>query len=67
MVRGSPDYEMSRFMVQYALSWAMRSQDLATALTKVKSCYHDMMKDNPDNFFLAPYYTVTISRMDLWS
>ena len=61
-VRGSPDYEMARFMVQYALAWAMRSQNLDKALTKVKSCYHDMKKDNPDNFFLAPYYTVTIGR-----
>ena len=31
----SPDYQMARFMVQYALSWAMRSQDLGKALTKV--------------------------------
>ena len=62
MVRGSPDYEMSRFMVQYALAWAMRSQDLGTALLKVKTCYHDMKKYNLDNFFLAPYYTVTIGR-----
>ena len=61
-VRGSPDYQMSRFMVQYALAWAMRSQDLDKALTMVKSCYHDMKKHNPDNFFLAPYYTVTIGR-----
>ena len=62
MVRGSPDYQMARFMVQYALSWAMRSQDLGKALLKVKSCYHDMKKANLDNFFLAPYYTVTIGR-----
>ena len=58
----SPDYQMPRFMVQYALAWAMRSQDLGTALTKVKACYHDMKKHNLDNFFLAPYYTVTIGR-----
>ena len=58
----SPDYQMARFMVQYALSWAMRSQDLGKALTKVKACYHDMKKANPDNFFLAPYYAVTIGR-----
>ena len=57
-VRGSPDYEMSRFMVQYALAWAMRSQDLDKALTEVMSCYHDINKDNlRNNFFLAPYYT----------
>ena len=62
MVRGSPDYQMSCFMVQYALAWAMRYQDLDKALIKVKSCYHDMKKANPDNFFLAPYYTVTIGR-----
>ena len=62
MVQGSPDYKMSRFMAQYALAWAMRSQDLGTALTKVKACYHDMKEANPDNFFLAPYYTVTIGR-----
>ena len=61
-VRGSPDYQMARFMVQYALSWAMRSQDLGKALLKVKSCYHDMKKANLYNFFLAPYYTVTIGR-----
>ena len=61
-VRGTPDYQMSRFMVQYALSWAMRSQDLDKALTKVRTCYNDMKKDNLDNFFLAPYYTVTIGR-----
>ena len=62
MVRGSPDYEMARFMVQYALAWAMQSQDLGTALLKVKTCYNDMKKANLDNFFLAPYYTVTIGR-----
>ena len=62
IVHGSPDYQMSRFMVQYALSWAMRSQDLGKALTEVMSCYQDMKKYNPDNFFLAPYYTVTIGR-----
>ena len=45
MVRGSPDYEMTRFMVQYALAWAMRSQDLGKALTKVKTCYYDINKD----------------------
>ena len=57
-VRGTPDYEMSRFMVQYALAWAMRSQDLDKALTEVMSCYHDINKDNlRNNFFLAPYYT----------
>ena len=61
-VRGSPDYQMARFMVQYALSWAMRSTNLGKALLKVKSCYHDMKKANLDNFFLAPYYTVTIGR-----
>ena len=61
-VRVSPDHKMSRFMVQYALAWAMRSQDLGKALTKVKACYHDMKEANPDNFFLAPYYTVTIGR-----
>ena len=62
MVRGSPDYQMARFMAQYALAWAMRSQDLGKALLKVKTCYKDMKKDNLDNFFLAPYYTVTIGR-----
>ena len=62
IVHGSPDYQMSRFMVQYALSWAMRSQDLGKALAEVMSCYQDMKKYNHDNFFLAPYYTVTIGR-----
>ena len=61
-VRGSPDYEMARFMVQYALAWAMRSQDLGKALLKVRTCYNDMKKYNLDNFFLAPYYAVTIGR-----
>ena len=61
-VRGSPDYQMARFMVQYALAWAMRSQDLGKALVKVMSCYHDMKNNSLDNFFLAPYYTVTIGR-----
>ena len=28
----------------------------------MKTCYNDMKKDNLDNFFLAPYYTVTIGR-----
>ena len=62
MVRGNPDYQMSRFMAEYALAWAMRSQDLGKALLKVQTCYDDMKKANPDNFFLAPYYTVTIGR-----
>ena len=44
-------------MTQYALAWAKQSQDLGTALLKAKTCYNDMKKDNPDNFFLAPYYT----------
>ena len=61
-VRDSPDHKMSRFMVQYALAWAMRSQDLDKALTEVMSCYQNMKRYNPDNFFLAPYYTVTIGR-----
>ena len=34
MVRGSPDYQIACFMVQYALSWAMQCQDLGKALTK---------------------------------
>ena len=62
VVGGTPDYQMAHFMVQYALAWAMRSQDFGTALLKVRTCYNDMKKDNPDNFFLAPYYTVTIGR-----
>ena len=61
-VCGSPDYKMARFMVQYALVWAMPSQDLNKALTKMRTCYNDMKKANLDNFFLAPYYTVTIGR-----
>ena len=62
-VHGSPDYEMSRFMAEYALAWAMRSQNLGTALLKVRTCYKEMKKYNLDNFFLAPYYyTVTIGR-----
>ena len=61
MVCGSPDYQIACFMVQYALAWAMRSQDLDKALLKVKTCYNDMKKDNLDNFFLAPYYTVIIA------
>ena len=62
MVIDSPDYQMAHCMVQYALSWAMQSQDLDKALREVKTCYRDMRKDNLDNFFLAPYYTVTIGR-----
>ena len=54
--RGSPDYQIASFMAQYALAWAKQSQDLGTALLKAKTCYNDMKKDNPDNFFLAPYY-----------
>ena len=38
-VRGSPNYQVARFMVQYALSWAMQSKNLGKALLKVKSCY----------------------------
>lgn len=62
MDHGSSDYEVSRFMVQYALAWAIMFQDLKKALAKVKACYNDMKKLNPDNFFLAPFYTVTIGR-----
>ena len=40
----------------------MRSQDLGKALLKVRTCYNDMKKHNLHNFFLAPYYTVTIGR-----
>ena len=58
----TPDYNMVRFMIQYTLAWAIQFQDLGKALTKVKACYKDMQKLNPDNFFLAPYYTVTIGR-----
>ena len=61
-VRGTPDYLMARFMCQYALAWAMWTQDLGTALIKVKACYKEMKKRNMDNFILAPYYTVTIGR-----
>ena len=46
MVRSSPDYEMSRFMVQYALAWAMWSQDLDKAL------YNDMKKANLPHILL---------------
>ena len=56
----TPDYLMVRFMCQYVLAWAMQSEHLGTALTKVKASYNDMKKLNPGNFFLAPYYTVTI-------
>ena len=58
----SPDYVVACFMCQYALAWAMQSQDLKGALKKVKACYVDMKELNPDNFILAPYYTVTIGR-----
>ena len=40
----------------------MPSQDLNKALSKMRTCYNDMKKANLDNFFLAPYYTVTIGR-----
>ena len=60
--RDTPDYNMVRFMAQYALAWAIQSQDLGKAFAKVKACYKKMQKLNPDNFFLAPYYTVTIGR-----
>lgn len=52
-------------MTQYTLAWAIQFQDLGKALTKVKACYKDMQKLNPDNFFLAPYYTVTIGRLSM--
>ena len=58
----TPDYLMARFMCEYALAWAMWGQDLGTALAIVKAGYNDMKKLNPENFFLAPYYTVTIGR-----
>ena len=58
----SPDYKVACFMVQYALAWAMQSKDLGKALTKVEDCYKEMQELNPDNFFLAPSYTVTIGR-----
>ena len=61
----TPDYQMARFMVQYALAWAMWTQNLGMlckALKKVNACYNDMKKRNLANFILAPYYTVTIGR-----
>ena len=58
----TPDYLMARFMCEYALAWAMWYKDLDTALAIVKAGYNDMKKLNPENFFLAPYYTVTIGR-----
>ena len=51
---------MVHFVCQYALAWAMQSEHFGTALAKVKACYNDMKKLNLGNFFLAPYYTVTI-------
>ena len=58
----TPNYLMARFMCEYALAWAMYGQDLGTALATVKAGYNYMKKLNPENFFLAPYYTVTIGR-----
>ena len=62
MVRYTPDHRMVRYMCEYALAWAMWYQDLDTALETVKAGYNDMKLINPENFFLAPYYTVTIGR-----
>lgn len=62
MDHDSPDYKIARFMAQYALAWAVQSQDLPKAFQKVVACYSDMHNDNPENFFLAPFYTVTIGR-----
>ena len=58
----TPGYLMVRFMCEYALAWAMWYQDLGTALAMVKAGYTDMKTLHPENFFLAPYYTVTIGR-----
>ena len=58
----SPDYQMVHLMCQYAVAWAMWGQDLGTALAIVKAGYNYMKMRNPANFFLAPYYTVTIGR-----
>ena len=60
MDHSTPDFLMVRFMCQYALAWAMQSEHLGTALATVNAGYNDMKKLNPENFFLAPYYTVTI-------
>ena len=60
--RHTPDYEIARFMAQYAVAWGIKFADQKTALAKVRACYNDMKKLDPDNFFLAPYYTVTIGR-----
>ena len=62
MDHSTPDYLMVQFMCQYALAWAMWYQDLGAALTIVKVVYNVMKTHNPENFFLAPYYTVTIGR-----
>ena len=62
MDHDSPDYQIARFMAQYALAWAQPSQELPKAFHKVVTCYKDMEKESPDNFFLAPFYTVTIGR-----
>ena len=59
----SPDCLVVRLMCQYALAWAMWTQDLGTALAMVKAGYTDMKTCNLTNFFLAPYYTVTIGRL----
>ena len=58
----TPGYLMVRFMCEYAIAWAMWYQDLDTALAMVKAGYTDMKTLHPENFFLAPYYTVTIGR-----
>ena len=58
----TPDYRMVRYMCEYALAWAMWYKDLGTARAMVNASYKDMKSINPENFFLAPYYTVTIGR-----
>ena len=64
MVCCTPDYEIASFMVQYALAWAYEYQPRGheKALKMLLECYQIMVRRGADNFFLAPFYTVTIGR-----
>lgn len=60
----TPDYEIASFMVQYALAWAYEYKPggQEKALEMLLERYQKMLQRGPDNFFLAPFYTVTIGR-----
>ena len=58
----SPDVIMARAMMDYALAWAYRRENLEKALNIAKAFYKEMENGDSSNFFLAPCYTVTIGR-----